>query len=176
MKKKPTDAARDPGDEIAAWVLKLREAQNRLQELTGGGIDGVLNLGGESYLLQAAQERLQESEQRFRSMFTASATGIAVSTPQGRFLQVNAAYCRMLGYTEEELLEKDFASLTHPDDLPLNLQMRDEVLSGQRDSFVMEKRYLKKNGDVVWTSHSVSAARATGGEILTLIVVAVDIT
>jgi PAS domain S-box-containing protein len=166
----------DASEKIAVWVGKLQEAQRHLQELTGGGSDAVLSSGGHSYLLQAAQDKLRESEEQFRNMFNAAAIGIAVSTPQGRFLQVNAAYCRMLGYTEEELLTRDFASLTHPDDLTLNLQMRDELLAGQRESFIMEKRYLKKNGEIVWTRHSVSATHAAGGEIGTLMVVAEDIT
>jgi PAS domain S-box-containing protein len=99
--------------------------------------------------LQEAQERLQQSEEKFRNMYNAAAAGIAVSTPDGRFLQANAAYCQMLGYTEDELRELTFAALTHPDDLILNLELRDELLAGQRHSFVMEKRYLKKNGDIV---------------------------
>jgi PAS domain S-box-containing protein len=119
---------------------------------------------------------IHESEEKFRSLFNGAATGIAISTPQGFFLQVNAAYCRMLGYTADELLQMNFAALTHPDDLNLNLKMRDELLAGQRESFVMEKRYLKKSGAIVWTRHSVSATHAIGGEIATLIVIAEDIT
>ncbi len=119
---------------------------------------------------------LRKSEGRFRRMFTAAGTGIAISTPQGRFLQANAAYCKMLGYTEAELLERDFASLTHPEDLTLNLKLRDEMLAGKREDFVMEKRYLKKSGETVWTRHSVSSARTVNGTIETLIVIAEDIT
>jgi PAS domain S-box-containing protein len=122
-----------------------------------------------------SEESIRLSEERFRSMFTAAATGIAISTPHGRFLQTNAAYCRMLGYTEDELRELDFASLTHPDDLNLNLKLRNEVLAGLRESFVMEKRYLKKNGDTVWTRHSVSASRTATGEVEKFVVVAEDI-
>ncbi len=123
-----------------------------------------------------AEVLLQESEERFSSMFRAAATGIAISTPEGRFLQTNAAYCRMLGYTKEELQTRTFASLTHPDDLAVNLNLRDELLAGKRTDFVMEKRYLRKTGDIVWTRHSVSAVRAADGEVATLIVVAEDIT
>ncbi len=123
-----------------------------------------------------AEAALQQSEERFRSMFTAAATGIAISTPDGYFLEANAAYCQMLGYSLAELRTRNFASLTHPDDLKLNLQLRDEVLAGQRDSFVMEKRYLKKNGEIVWTRHSVSAVRAAGGKIMRLIVIVENIT
>ncbi len=123
-----------------------------------------------------AEARLRESEERFRNMFTAAATGIAISTPQGRFLHTNGAYCRMLGYTEDELRSLTFAALTHPEDLEQNLKLRDEILSGQREHFTMEKRYLKKNGDIVWTLHSVSSSHAAGGEISSLTVVAEDIT
>jgi PAS domain S-box-containing protein len=126
-------------------------------------------------MLADARDKLRLSEEQFRSMFDASATGIAVSTPDGRFLEANAAYCRMLGYSENELRKRDFASLTHPDDLKLNLDKRDELLAGSRDSFVMEKRYLKKNGDSWWARTSVSAVRGSGGEISTLIVTAEDI-
>jgi PAS domain S-box-containing protein len=123
-----------------------------------------------------AEAALRESEEQFRNLFTAAATGIAISTPDGRFLRANGAYCRMLGYTEEELRELNFADVTHPEDLTLNLRMRDELLKGQRENFSMEKRYLKKNGDIVWTRHSVSATRTTEGKITTLTVIAEDIT
>jgi PAS domain S-box-containing protein len=126
--------------------------------------------------LKKRENAARESEERFRSMFITSTTGMAISTPQGRYLEANAAYCRMLGYTREELLTRDFASLTHPEDLGLNLELRDELLAGQRESFVMEKRYLKRNGDIVWTRHSVSATHTARGEIATLMVVAEDIT
>ena len=176
MVPEPASPGEDRAAEIASLALKLQETQQRLQELTGGETDAVLSAGGKSYLLQDAQEKLRQSEERFRNMFTAAATGIAVSTPQGRFLHVNAAYCQMLGYTEEELLELNFAALTHPDDLNLNLELRDELLAGQRESFVMEKRYFKKSGEIVWTRHSVSATHGAGGEIATLMVIAEDIT
>ena len=112
----------------------------------------------------------------FADLFAAAATGIAVATPHGSYLQANAAYCRMLGYTEDELRALNFASLTHPDDLTLNLKLRDELLAGERESFFMEKRYLKKDGDIVWVRHSVSATHAPGGDITTLMVIAEDIT
>jgi PAS domain S-box-containing protein len=123
-----------------------------------------------------AVNALQESEERFRGVFNSAGTGIATSTPEGRFLQANAAYCKMLGYTEAELQERNFASVTHPDDLALNLQMRDEVLAGTRSRFVMEKRYIRKNGDFVWTRHSVASVRGGRGEVVMMIVVAEDIT
>ncbi len=141
----------------------------------GTGERAVLGVCMDITERKRAEALLQESEERFRSMFNAAATGIAISTPQGRFLQANGAYCRMLGYTEEELRTRTFESLTHPDDIGVNLSLRDELLAGKRANFVMEKRYLKKNGAIVWARHSVSAVRAAAGEIVMLIVVAEDI-
>jgi len=115
------------------------------------------------------------NDDRFGGIFHASVTGICISTPHGRFLHANEAYCRMVGYTESELQALDFASLTHPDDLPQNLVMRDEILTGQRENFILEKRYLKKNGDIQWVRQSVSAARTGSGEVTTMIVLTEDI-
>jgi PAS domain S-box-containing protein len=176
MKIEPPTTARDPQDGIAALVKTLYETHQRLQELTGGQVDAVLHPGGQSFMLQEAKEKLHESEERFRGLFAAAATGIAVSTPHGGYLQANAAYCRMLGYTEDELRALDFAALTHPDDLSLSLKLRGELLAGQRENFFMEKRYVKKNGDILWARQSVSATHAPGGDITTLMVIAEDIT
>jgi diguanylate cyclase (GGDEF)-like protein/PAS domain S-box-containing protein len=175
---KPPVAREEPSrrDEIVAPVLTLGEAGQQLQNLTGDELDPVLDPGGSSHMLREAQEKLQQSEERFRSLFETSATGIAISTPHGSYLRANAAYCRMLGYTEEELRTLNFASLTHPDDLRLNLQLRDELLAGHRESFYIEKRYLRKNRDILWVRHSVSATHAPTGEITTLMVIAEDIT
>jgi PAS domain S-box-containing protein len=125
--------------------------------------------------MEAAQAGLHESEERFWRLFAGAGTGMAVSTPDGRYLQANDAYCRMLGYTEDELRGRNFASLTHPDDLHLNLKLRDELLAGARTTFLLEKRYLKKGGGVVWARHSVSAMHGPAGEIAKLVVIAEDI-
>ncbi len=117
----------------------------------------------------------RESEERFRVLFATAATGIAVAAPEGRYLQANAAYCRLVGYTEDELRALDFAALTHPDDVPLNVKLRNELLAGERESFFLEKRYVKKGGDIVWVRHTVSATRTPGGEVGALMVIAEDI-
>jgi PAS domain S-box-containing protein len=126
--------------------------------------------------LPAAREKPPGGAEPFRSLFAAVATGIAISTPRGQFLYANPAYCRMLGYAEDELRALNFAALVHPDDLHLTSQLRAELLGGQRESFFVEKRYRKKSGDVLWTRHSVSAMHAPGGEVTTLMVIAEDIT
>jgi PAS domain S-box-containing protein len=122
-----------------------------------------------------SEEALRESEERFRGMFIGAAAGIAISTPNGCYLQANSAYCHMLGYTEEELKAMDFVSVTHPEDLDLNLVMRNELLAGERDSLTMEKRYVKKGGEIIWVQVSVSPTHSLAGKVQTLIVIANDI-
>jgi PAS domain S-box-containing protein len=172
----PASDSRSNPDEIAALVQTFHETQRRLQELTEGRLDTVLAPDSPFYALEQTRQRLRQSEEQFRNMFNSAAIGIAISTPEGRFLRANAAYCTMLGYSEAEMLEMNFADVTHPVDLTLNLELRDELLAGARDSFVMEKRYLKKGGEVVWTRHSVSATHTDSREIATLLVIAEDIT
>jgi PAS domain S-box-containing protein len=175
MRSEPPAAAPDTQAEIAALVTRLQETQERLKELTGGQVDAVLPSTGELYLSRDAQEKLRESEERFRALFAGAATGIAVAAPGGKYLQANAAYCRLVGYTEDELRGMDFAALTHPDDLALNVKLRDELVSGARERFLLEKRYVRKGGGIVWVRHSVAATRSPEGEITGLIAVTEDI-
>ncbi len=134
-----------------------------------------LDPDSQSWQLAETRKRLHESEERFRGLFASAATGIAVSTLDGRYLQANAAYCRMLGYTEEELRSLNFATVTHPDDVHTSVKLRDELLAGERDSFSVEKRYVRKNGDIMWARLSVSATRSPEGEMTSLIVISEDI-
>ncbi len=170
------------GTTVAVLVLYAGEAnyflddEIQLMVAVADSLSFALESQEKERLRIEADSALRESEERFRGMFAAAGTGIAISTPDGRYLQVNAAYCQMLGYTEDELLKRNFASLTHPEDLPLNLKFRDELLAGSRKNFVMEKRYINKNGAVVWTRHSVAAIHDAVGATESLIVVAEDIT
>jgi PAS domain S-box-containing protein len=126
-------------------------------------------------LLHDARRKLRESEERFRALFATAAIGIAVAANEGAYLEANAAYCRLVGYSEDELRALDFAALTHPDDLALNVKLRRDLLAGERDSFLLEKRYVRKGGDIVWVRTTVSATRSARGDITALIVIAEDI-
>jgi PAS domain S-box-containing protein len=126
--------------------------------------------------LHETRQKLHDSEERFGGLFATGTTGIAVSTPDGRYLQANAAYCRMLGYTEDELRSLNFGTVTHPDDLQASVRLRDNLLADEREKFSVEKRYLKKNGDIIWARVGVSAIRSPAGDITSLIVISEDIT
>jgi diguanylate cyclase (GGDEF)-like protein/PAS domain S-box-containing protein len=109
---------------------------------------------------------LRESEQRFRRSFDDAAIGMALVGTDGRFLQTNRSLREILGYPEEELLEKSFQDITHPDDLGADLDQRRRTLLGEIRTYQMEKRYFHKEGHVVWVLLSVSMVHDEEGEPL----------
>ena len=125
---------------------------------------------------KVAEERLAASEQRFRSAFEDAGIGMAISSPGGRYLRVNRAFCGMVGYTEDELLGMTFRDITHPDDLREDLRLGRGVLAGEDRSFSMEKRYVRKDGSEIWVHLTVSMLRGHSGEPLYSIAQAQDIT
>jgi PAS domain S-box-containing protein len=126
--------------------------------------------------LRATEETLRDSEIRFRSAFETAAQGMALVSLEGGFLQVNAALCGMLGYSEEELLATDFQSITHPEDLAMDLSLLSDLLESRADSYQMEKRYRHKDGRVIWALLSVSIVRTVGGEPVQFVSQILDIT
>jgi diguanylate cyclase (GGDEF)-like protein/PAS domain S-box-containing protein len=123
-----------------------------------------------------AKDALRESEERFKSSFRDAAIGMALVATDGRWLQVNRALCRIVGYSEEELLEKSFQDITHPDDLEADLNQIHRMLVGEIETYQMEKRYLHKGGSVVWGLLSVSLVHDEGGEPLYFVAQIQDIT
>jgi PAS domain S-box-containing protein len=110
-----------------------------------------------------AHEALRESEARFRGTFENAAVGIANTDVQGRFLRVNDKLCDIVGYTREELLERSFAQITHPEHLLENLELYARLWRGEVPSFTTEKRYTRKDGSAVWGELTVSLqSDATG--------------
>lgn len=123
-----------------------------------------------------AEAALQENERKFRSAFDYSAIGMALVSPDGRWLQVNRSMCEIVGYTESELLTIDFQTVTHPDDLEADLEHVRQLLAGEINSYQMEKRYRHKLGHIVWASLSVSLVRDSLGEPLYFLSQVQDIT
>ncbi len=125
---------------------------------------------------QQVNERLRDSEDRHRIIFEHAAAGIARLALDGRFLQINEFWCNMLGYTQQEMLEATFQQITHPDDLEPDLAQVKRLLAGEIPAYTMEKRYLHRNGQVVWVHLAVVVQRDAGGEPLYFISVVHDIT
>lgn len=110
-----------------------------------------------------AEAALVESEVRFRGAFETAAHGMALVSPEGRFLKVNSALCTLLGYGETELRATDFQTLTHPDDLAADLGHVRDLLEGRLESCQMETRYFHRTGRVVWVLLSLSLVRTAEG-------------
>jgi PAS domain S-box-containing protein len=123
--------------------------------------------------LEAAR---QESEERFRSTFEEAAIGMALVGLDGRFVQANAALCRIVGYTEEALRQKTFQDITHPDDLAADLALAAELAAGLRSSYQLEKRYFHRDGHIVWIQLNGSSVRDQEGRLLYFIAQIQDIT
>ena len=113
---------------------------------------------------KTAEKARAQSEQQFRSAMEYSAIGMALVATNGHFLKVNQALCQIVGYTEVELLATDFQSITHPDDLAADLSRVRRLLAGEVASYQMEKRYIHKDGRVVWILLNVSLVRDGVGQ------------
>jgi PAS domain S-box-containing protein len=105
------------------------------------------------------ESALQESEERFRRAFEDAAIGMALVSINGYWLRVNRALCEIIGYSSSELLQTDFQSITHPDDLATDLNYVQQLLKGEIRTYQMEKRYFHKHGHIVWILLSVSLVR-----------------
>ena len=102
-------------------------------------------------------EELKESEERFRSAFEDGAVPMALTALDGTMMAVNTVFAGMLGYSASELTGMKFKDITHPDDIAENEAGIASVMSGETRSFRMEKRYVRKNGRIVWVDMSTSA-------------------
>ncbi|MCX4187047.1 PAS domain-containing protein [Methylophaga sp. OBS4] len=114
-------------------------------------------------------QALMSSEGRFRHIFNDSATGIAITDLDGKHLEFNHAYRQLLGYTESELKQKDIKSLTHPADWKKNQSLLKTVIAGERDSFIIEKRFIGNHKKIVWVRMSVTAQKNSQGKPIRLI-------
>jgi len=101
-------------------------------------------------------ERLEEGEKRFEATFEQAAMGIALVAPDGRWLRVNRTLCDIVGYDSEELIRLSFQDITHPDDLDTDVDGVRRMLSGEIQSYSLEKRYIHKQGHTIWVNLTVA--------------------
>jgi diguanylate cyclase (GGDEF)-like protein/PAS domain S-box-containing protein len=135
----------------------------------------ILSLIQDVTAQREAEYALRASEATLRTTFEMAPVGIAHVSLDGTWLRVNPRLCGILGYDADELQRMTFQQVTHPDDLPANLSLLREAIEGRRHAYSMEKRYLRKNGGMVWGAITVSVNRPPDGSPAYLITVIEDI-
>ncbi len=123
-----------------------------------------------------AEEALRASEERYRGMFQNAGTGIAITDIQGRFLSCNPAYTKMLGYSEEELLQLDLVSLVHPEDREANMIEIRRLVAQEIPDFEILNRYVGKGGQRIWVHKHVSLIRDETGRPTNIVALVTDMT
>ena len=125
--------------------------------------------------LRAATQRSQLSNQQLKDTFEHSATGMAHSHLDGRWIRINQTYCDLVGYTHDEVLRMHFRDFTHPDDLGIDMELLERTLAGEITHYSFEKRYIHKQGHTVWVHLTLSLIRTADGAPDYLIAVVQDI-
>ena len=110
-----------------------------------------------------AEAALRESEERFRQVFEEGPLGVALVGKDYRFLKANSALCRMVGYTEAELTQMSFGDITYPEDLEVNRKLAGSMFRREIPGYRMQKRYVKKDGGIIWTALTASVIRDAEG-------------
>jgi PAS domain S-box-containing protein len=136
-----------------------------------GAVTVARDIGGGRH----AADSLCESEERFRTAFDLAPFGMTLTAPDGHYLQVNAAFCQMLGYSRQELLEGAWQTLTHPADMERSRQALERFIEGRATSVDFEKRYVHRNGAAIWVRLKISVVKDARGAPLHFITHVEDI-
>jgi PAS domain S-box-containing protein len=120
--------------------------------------------------------RLRRSDRVYEMLFERAPSGIALVAVDGRFIRVNPAFCTLVGRTEQELLEKGFSEITHPDDLAVDQSLAADVLAGRIDRYDIDKRYVRPDGSIVWVHLTVAVIRTDDGTAEHFVSMVEDIT
>ena len=123
----------------------------------------------------ASTDSSAQRDRRFRELFESGVVGMAITSPQRGWLEINQRLCDMLGYSHAELWQKSWTEITHPDDLDSNLRLYEKMLAGEIDGYQLSKRYLRKDGSVVDTELSVRCVRENDGQVEYLVAVVEDV-
>ena len=143
---------------------------------TDGKMTGVVLVFRDQTAERQAEAALKEAEEQFRTFFDNAPVGKCMTGPDGRLMRVNPAFGAMLGYSLEEMNQIPFAEITHPDDLAESKECVRCLLAGERDTWVMDKRYIAKDSRVVWTHVETKLLRDAGGAPLHFLTHIHDIT
>ena len=153
---------------ISQLVIKLNETVLEIHfaplRNSNGDINGVVSVASDITSRREVEEALQKSEERFRTIFEDAGLGIDLVDFQGHLIEFNPAFQAMMGYSPDELRNMTFSDLSHPADLDESHQLFQELITGKRDRYQIDKRYIRKDGGIVWGRVAISAVRNIAGE------------
>jgi PAS domain S-box-containing protein len=112
-----------------------------------------------------AHDEIERREKRFRHYFELGLIGMAITSPSKGMLEVNDELCRILGYERSELLQKSWAEITYPDDLPADVEQFNRVLAGEIDGYTLDKRWIRGDGHVISSIMSAKCVRRADGSV-----------
>lgn len=153
---------------VNTWLVPLLRVKNRVQSILGISRDLTER--------RQMEKKLRRSEEYFRLTFDQSPIGSAIVGQDFLFQRVNEAFCRFIGYTAEELRSLSFSDITHPEDLDRDLPFIKIMSAGHLDYYERDKRYIRKNGEIVWGRLSVRMVKSPEGRPLYSMPMVLDIT
>jgi two-component system, cell cycle sensor histidine kinase and response regulator CckA len=173
------------GESFEALTLKRRRRDGALLDIrlfsaplhdSRGEIVGAMAVMEDITEAMQVREALRESEAKFRLTFDQAPIGASIASLDFRFQQVNAELCRITGYSAAELISRTFLDITHPDDRADSVTQAEKLARGDIDQYQLDKRYMRKDGEVAWVRLSVRLAKDAGGAPLYYLAMMEDIT
>ncbi|MGO9614389.1 MAG: PAS domain S-box protein [Dissulfurispiraceae bacterium] len=155
-------------ERTSVWDEDVRHVEIKTSPLkdSQGNIIGGLEVVRDITASKVAEERLRESEEKFRRIFEDGPLGMMIAAPDYRIVKANKAFCNMLGYAEEELVGFGIEDLTYGEDREKSTTLSRQLLEGKIPLFGLEKRYVKKTGQIIWVNLTVTTIHAEDGRVL----------
>jgi PAS domain S-box-containing protein len=157
---------------ITRWSLATKVP---LRDSYGNTI-GMVGVGRDITERKQAEDSLRKSEARFRSYFELPLIGIAITSAEKGWIEGNSRLSEILGYSWQELKHMTWSELTHPEDLAADVEQFNRVLAGDIDSYMIDKRFIRKDGKVIWTGLAAGCVRNRDGTVDHFVVLLEDIT
>ena len=183
--QQPTRRAVLTGQPVRSELVEVRFEDGASIDLLGnvepildgnGRPQGAVAVLSDITARRQAEDALRESEERFRRVFEEGPLGLALVGKDYRFVKVNSALCRMVDYDEAQLVRMSFVDITHPDDVQADVELAERLFKREIPFYRIQKRYLKKDGQIIWINLTASMIRGPDGKPLYGLAMVEDVT